>query len=203
MSCPLDTILDQDAQKTIDTGVKYITDKIKTVRKFVDVPTKDKKKDMFKDCTASKVNKGILWTNIALQIVVLLFLGFIAVTRGEKDWSIDALTYISWVTSGLVLIQYRDILMSSAKLFMYGVGRKTQIITVVSVLIVLLTKLLYDKEGLTVSIVAMMVFALIAVRVWFQIKSTFDANSTVSMFLDFINRLMTVDRINVIKGAFV
>ena len=202
MSCPLDRILDKESNKQIDDGVDFLAKKIETIKKIYEIPDSGGESSMFEGCSTTKLDKGVLWANIALQITLLVFLGIIAATKGEKDWSIDALTWVSWVTLALLLIQYRDVVFSMLKLFIHGVDLQTQIISVLTLVIVIMTRLLYVNEGFTVSIVALMIFVLIAVRVGFQIKSTLQSDSMVTIMLDFINRLITPNRIQKIKKAF-
>ena len=205
MSCPLDTILDGNTQKSIDSGVAFISEKISTVRKTFDVPAsapKNSKDNPYAACFAGKLNRNILWGNILLQVAVLAFLAIIAATKGEKAWSVDALTWISWISMVLLLIQYRDAVVSGFKVFLFGVGRQTQVIAALTLAIAVMTKLLYDREGWVVSAVALLIFASTSVRVGLQIRSALGQESVVPIFLDFINRLVTVDRVNKIKAAF-
>lgn len=205
MSCLLDEILDVETQNSIDDGINFISEKITSAKKTFNTSElkEEKKPNSFKDCTSNKLNRTALWANIVLQILSLIVLGVIAKTNKKNQWSINALTWISWITLILLVVQYKDALMSGFKLFMYGVSKKTQLITVLSLLIVLLTNLLHAKEGSTVNIVAMSIFVLIFTRVWLQIKTTLDTESSmVSVFLDFINRLITKKRIDKVKNAF-
>jgi hypothetical protein len=128
-------------------------------------------------------------------------LGVIAVTKGGQKWAFDILGLISWVTLVLTGIQYQDGIMAGAKIFIFGTGVKSQSIVAISLAIVLLTNLLKSRDGGVASIVAAVIIMFIIGRTVMQIQSAFSTVSPVPVVLDFVNRLITVDRVKKLKNA--
>jgi hypothetical protein len=200
VSCPIDIILTEDTQKTIDTGIRVLSEKISN-------RIKPEKKDnsssnnYFDNCKSNTRNKAVLWANIGIQFLLLIFLGVIAVTKGEQKWAFDILGLISWVTLVLTGIQYQDGIMAGAKIFIFGTGVKPQSIVAISLAIVLLTNLLKSRDGGVASIVAAVIIMFIIGRTVMQIQSAFSTVSPVPVVLDFVNRVITVDRVKKLKNA--
>jgi len=200
VSCPIDIILSEDTQKTIDTGIRVLSEKISNRIKPGEKDNSSSN-NYFDNCKSNMRNKAVLWANIGIQFLLLIFLGVIAVTKGEQKWAFDILGLISWVTLVLTGIQYQDGIMAGAKIFIFGTGVKSQSIVAISLAIVLLTNLLKSRDGGVASIVAAVIIMFIIGRTVMQIQSAFSTVSPVPVVLDFVNRVITVDRVKKLKNA--
>jgi len=200
VSCPIDIILSEDTQKTIDTGIRVLSEKISNRIKPGEKDNSSSN-NYFDNCKSNMRNKAVLWANIGIQFLLLIFLGVIAVTKGGQKWAFDILGLISWVTLVLTGIQYQDGIMAGAKIFIFGTGVKSQSIVAISLAIVLLTNLLKSRDGGVASIVAAVIIMFIIGRTVMQIQSAFSTVSPVPVVLDFVNRLITVDRVKKLKNA--
>ena len=184
----------------IDAGLQALSEKIsKRVNPEKNEVNPSSRK--FDACKSSVRNKTVLWVNIGIQFLVLIFLGVIAGTKGQEKWAFDVLRWISWVTLILTAIQYKDGIMAGAKIFIFGTGMKTQIIVAISLVIVFLTKLLQNKDGGVASLVSTAIIIFIIARTVMQIQSAFTNVSAVPVVLDFVNRVVTVDRVKKLKNA--
>lgn len=199
MSCPLDEIVTEDTQQLIDTGLKTFSEKmskrVKPDKKEVKTP------GAFDTCYSNMRNKAVLWMNICIQFIVLIFLGIIAGSKGQKRWAFDLLKWTSWVTLFLIALQYKNGIMAGVKILIFGTSIKTQFIMTVSLAIVILTNLLQSKEGGVASLVSAVMIMLIIVRIAVQIQSALTNDSAVPVVLDFVNRVVTVDRVKTLKNA--
>lgn len=196
MSCPIDNIVTEDTQKLIDTGLQVFADKMsKRVKPEV------KPSGNFDTCYSNMRNKAVLWVNIGIQFIVLIFLGIIAGSKGQKTWARDLLKWISWTTLILTALQYKNGIMAGVKIFIFGTSVKTQFIVAISLAIVILTNLLQSREGGVASLVSAVMIILIIARIVVQIQTALTNDSAVPVVLDFVNRVVTVDRVKTLKNA--
>lgn len=200
MSCPVDIIVTKDTQELIDTGLQYFSEKIS---KRVKPEKKEVQPSLWNldTCKSNVINKTVLWANIGIQFVVLIFLSVIMATKGRKKWAFNVLKWISWITLILTAIQYKDGIMAGAKIFIFGIGIKTQIIVAISLAIVFLTKLLQSEDGGIASLVSTVIIIFIIARTVMQIQSALTNVSAAPVVLDFVNRVITVDRVKKLKNA--
>jgi hypothetical protein len=199
MFCLIDRIVTEDTQKLIDTGLQTFSEEMS--KRVKPDQKKVKPSGKFDTCYSNMRNKAVLWMNLGIQFIVLIFLGVIAGSKGQKMWAFDMLKWISWVTLFLTVLQYKNGIMAGVKIFIFGTSVKTQFIMAISLAIVILSNLLQSKEGGVASLVSAVMIILIIARISVQIQTTLTNDSAVPVVLDFVNKVVTVDRVKTLKNA--
>jgi hypothetical protein len=105
------------------------------------------------------------------------------------------------VSLALLIVQYRNVLISAGRVFMYGLDLETQIILVFSVIITIITS--FIKKGAAGMKLTLAIAFLIFIRLALQMKDfLLDKKSNISAFLSFAKELLTPTRIAKIYKSF-
>jgi len=191
MSCPIDTIFDKQTNGLIDNGVDYMTNRIKTVMTAGTTG----------NCLSTNVDDGVVIFNMIIQYIVLCFVILALTKQGESENIVKAIVWISYISSFLIFVQYRSVFATAWKLFMNGLDIENKLVILMSVFITLLTT--YIKKGNLEMKITLAVTIFIVIRLGFQLKNfMLDQESTIPVFLSFVENLFSPDRISKIFNAF-
>ena len=190
MSCSVAQILDAKTQKSIDDGVASLASKIKS-----DVNFKNQ------SCNDSKLDKALAFVSIAMQYLVFAFL---LVALARRDESTDTLVRVivvtSFVTTVLLVIQYRNVLLSAVRV-LGALDTSTKIILVLSILATLGTG--YIKKGGAGLYLTLGIAAVLFLRLSIQVRDFMrDTKSPIPAFTKFMKEIITPARIKTLYNAF-
>jgi hypothetical protein len=193
MSCSITKVLDPKTNKSIDTGVDVMAAKISAAVKLDDVNNAD--------CRASEIDRMVSIVNMVLQYIILSFVVLAVANHDNATLIINVIKWVSYVSLILLGVQYRNVLVSAGRLFLYGLDLENQIIIVFSLFIALITG--FIKKGTAGMKLTIAVAFLIFIRLAIQMKNfLLDRNSKIPAFLVFVKELLTPSRITKIYNAF-
>ena len=193
MSCSITKVLDSETNKRLDEGVDIMAAKISAAIKLDDVNNAD--------CRASEIDRMVNIVNMVIQYVILSFVVLAVVKHENSDLIINVIKWVSYVSLLLICIQYRNVLVTAGRLFMFGLDLENQVIIVFSLFITLITGFIRDgSAGMKLTIaVAFFIF----IRLAIQMKNfLLDRDSKIPAFLVFVKELLTPSRITKIYNAF-
>ena len=193
MSCSITKVLDSETNKKIDDGVDIMAAKISAAVKLDDVNNSD--------CRASEIDRIVNIVNMVIQYIILSFVILAVVNHDNASLIINVIKWVSYVSLILIAVQYRNVLVSAGRLFMYGLDLENQIIIVFSLFIALITG--FIQKGTAGMKMTLAVAFLIFIRLAIQMKNfLLDRNSKIPAFLVFVKELLTPSRITKIYNAF-
>lgn len=193
MSCSIKKVLDEDTNKKLDTGVDVLATKISAAVNSAGVDNEN--------CRASDIDRAVNVANMVIQYVILSFV-LLAIYENDNNAKIvNIIRFVGIVSLILIAVQYRNVLVSAARLFAFGLDLEDQVVIVFSIGITLITGML--KKGTAGMKLTVLVAFLLLVRLILQMKNFLtDSNSRVPAFLVFVKELLTPDRIKKIYKAF-
>jgi len=193
MSCSIKKVLDDDTNKKLDNGVDILASKISAAVNSAGVENEN--------CRASDIDKIVSIANMVIQYVILSFV-LLAIYENDNNAKIvNIIKFVGIVSLILIAVQYRNVLVSAARLFMFGLDLEDQVVIIFSIGITLITGML--KKGTAGMKLTVLVAFLLLVRLVLQMKNFLtDNNSRVPAFLVFVKELLTPDRIKKIYKAF-
>ena len=190
MSCSITKVLDPEENKIIDDGVDALAGKISDAVKKED-----------SECRASKIDRMVSIFNMAIQYIILSFVILAVIKHDKAAMVVHVIKWVSYVSLLLIAVQYRNVLISAGRLFVYGLDIENQIVIVFSVFIAMITG--FIKKGTAGMKLTMAVGVLIVIRLGIQMKNfLLDRNSKIPAFLVFVKELLTPARITKIYNAF-
>jgi hypothetical protein len=190
MSCSVAQILDAKTQKTIDDGVANMAVQIKKNVNFKD-----------QDCNDSKLDKAVAFASIAMQYLVFAFLLIALVKQDEStDTLVRVIVVTSFVTTALLVIQYRNVLLSALQM-LGALDLSTKIILALSILAMLGTG--YIKKGGAGLYMTLGIAAVLFLRLSLQVKDFIrETKSPIPAFTKFMKEVITPERIKTLYNAF-
>lgn len=190
MSCSVPQILDTKTQKNIDDGVAALATQIKNNVNFKN-----------QDCKDSKLDKVIAFISIAMQYLVFAFIMIALVRRDEStDTLVKVIVVTSFVTTALLVVQYRNVLLSAVRI-LGALDTSTKVILGLSVLATLGTG--YIKKGGAGLYLTMGIAAVLFLRLSLQVKDFIrDTESPIPAFTKFLKEIITPVRIQTLYNAF-
>jgi hypothetical protein len=193
MSCSIKKVLDDDTNKKLDAGVDALAAKISAAVNSAGVDNEN--------CRASDIDRVVNIANMVIQYVILSFV-LIAIYENDNNAKIvNIIKFVGIVSLILIAVQYRNVLVSAVKLFLFGLDLEDQVVIIFSIGITLITGML--KKGTAGMKLTVLVAFLLLVRLVLQMKNFLtDSNSRVPAFLVFVKKLLTPDRIKKIYKAF-
>jgi hypothetical protein len=193
MSCSITKVLDPKTNNILDDGVDVMAAKISAAVKLDDVNNAD--------CRASDIDRYVNIVNMVIQYVILSFVILAIVKHDNASFIINVIKWVSVVSLILIGVQYRNVLVSAGRLFLYGLDLENQIIIVFSLFITLITG--FIKKGTAGMKLTIAVAFLIFIRLAIQMKNfLMDRDSKIPAFLVFVKELLTPSRITKIYNAF-
>jgi hypothetical protein len=193
MSCSITKVLDAEENKRLDDGVDVMAAKISAAIKDDDVANSE--------CRASEIDRYVNIVNMAIQYIILSFVVLAVIQHDNAALIVNVIKWVSIVSLILILVQYRNVLVSAGRLFLYGLDLENQIIIVFSVCITLITG--FIKKGTAGMKLTIAVAFLILIRLAIQMKNfLLDRDSKIPAFLVFVKELLTPSRITKIYNAF-
>lgn len=193
MSCSITKVLDAKENKKLDEGVDAMAAKISATVKLDNVDNSN--------CRASDIDRIVNIVNMVIQYIILSFVILAVVQHDNAALVINVIKWVSYVSLILIAIQYRNVMISAGRLFLYGLDLENQIIIVFSLFIVMITG--FIKKGTAGMKLTLAVAFLIFIRLAIQMKNfMLDRESKIPAFLVFIKELLTPDRITKIYNAF-
>jgi len=193
MSCSITKVLDPQTNKSLDDGVDIMAAKISAAVKLDDVNNAD--------CRASDIDRYVNIVNMAIQYIILSFVVLAVIQHENASLIINVIKWVSYVSLLLIAVQYRNVLVSAGRLFMFGLDLENQIIIVFSICIALITG--FIKKGTAGMKLTIAVAVLIVIRLAIQMKNfLLDRDSKIPAFLVFVKELLTPSRITKIYNAF-
>lgn len=190
MSCSVTHILDAKTQKNIDDGVNTLAVEIKKKLNTSDI-----------ECEDSKIDRITSFVSIIIQFIVFAFLLISLVRRDETtDTLIRVIVVTSFVTAALLIIQYRNVLLSALQV-LNTLEPSTKIILALTVLATLGTGYIQDGgTGLKITLgIAAVLFARLSLQVRDFASHTV---SPLSAFTKFMKEILTPARIKTLYTAF-
>lgn len=193
MSCSIKKVLDAEETKRLDDGVDVLAAKISAAVNSDDVSNAN--------CRSSDIDRVVSIANMAIQYIILSFV-ILAIVNSDNDaLVVNVIKWVSVVSLLLIAIQYRNVIVSAGRLFMYGLDLDSQIVIVFSVFITLITGWL--QKGTAGMKLTIAVAFLISIRLAIQMKNfLMDNDSKIPAFLVFVKELLTPSRITKIYNAF-
>lgn len=193
MSCSIKKVLDAEETKRLDDGVDVLAAKISAAVNSDDVSNTN--------CRSSDIDRVVSIVNMAIQYIILSFV-ILAIVNSDNDaLVVNVIKWVSVVSLLLIAIQYRNVIVSAGRLFMYGLDLDSQIVIVFSVFITLITGWL--QKGTAGMKLTIAVAFLISIRLAIQMKNfLMDNDSKIPAFLVFVKELLTPSRITKIYNAF-
>jgi hypothetical protein len=153
------------------------------------------------DCRASDIDRYVNIVNMVIQYVILSFVVLAVIQHENASLIVNVIKWVSYVSLLLIAIQYRNVLVSAGRLFMFGLDLENQIIIVFSLFIALMTG--FIQKGTAGMKLTIAVAFLILIRLAIQMKNfLLDRDSKIPAFLVFIKELLTPKRITTIYNAF-
>jgi hypothetical protein len=193
MSCSITKVLDPQENKRLDEGVDIMAAKISAAVKLDDVNNAD--------CRASEIDRYVNIVNMAIQYVILSFVVLAVIQHDNAGLIVNVIKWVSYVSLLLIAVQYRNVLVSAGRLFMYGLDLENQIIIVFSLCIALITG--FIQKGTAGMKLTLAVAFLIFIRLAIQMKNfLLDRDSKIPAFLVFVKELLTPSRITKIYNSF-
>jgi len=193
MSCSITKVLDPQTNKSLDDGVDIMAAKISAAVKLDDVNNAD--------CRASDIDRYVNIVNMAIQYIILSFVVLAVIQHENASLIINVIKWVSYVSLLLIAVQYRNVLVSAGRLFMFGLDLENQIIIVFSICIALITG--FIQKGTAGMKLTIAVAVLIVIRLAIQMKNfLLDRDSKIPAFLVFVKELLTPSRITKIYNAF-
>jgi len=193
MSCSITKVLDPKTNKILDDGVDVMAAKISAAVKLDGVDNAD--------CRASEIDRYVNIVNMAIQYIILSFVVLAVIKHENAALIINVIKWVSYVSLLLIAIQYRNVLVSAGRLFMFGLDLENQIIIVFSIFIALITG--FIQKGTAGMKLTIAVAVLILIRLAIQMKNfLLDRDSKIPAFLVFVKELLTPSRITKIYNAF-
>lgn len=193
MSCSITKVLDPDTNKKLDDGVDIMAAKITAAIKLDDVNNSD--------CRASDIDRYVNIVNMVIQYIILSFVVLAVIQHENASLIVNVIKWVSYVSLLLIAIQYRNVLVSAGRLFMFGLDLENQIIIVFSLFIALITG--FIQKGSAGMKLTIAVAFLIFIRLAIQMKNfLLDRDSKIPAFLVFCKELLTPKRISTIYNAF-
>ena len=190
MSCSINDILDTSMNKAIDDGVNKLAAKISSVVKKEGGT-----------CAHTRVDDTITIGNMTVQYIILAFIVLSIANRDDSVLDIKVIVWVTYISLILVIIQYRHIMISAGKVFLYGLDIEDQLVIVASLTAAVFTSFV-TKGGFGVGIMLAIAF-LISVSLAIQMKDfLLEKDSKISPFLALLNGLCTSSRISKIYTAF-
>jgi hypothetical protein len=191
--CPTEQIFDKETNERVDSGVEYMTAKIKNVVKNIN--SDDSK------CLSTKIDDSVVIINMIIQYILMCFIVLSATQHGDNGTVVKAIVWISYVSLFLIFVQYRSVVATAWKLFANGIDVENKIIIMLSLFIAFLT--MYIKKGNFGTKMAIATAAFIVIRLAIQMKNfLLGKKSTIPMFLSFVGELFSPKRISTIFKAF-
>ncbi|AGE51462.1 hypothetical protein PBCVCviKI_250R [Paramecium bursaria Chlorella virus CviKI] len=192
-NCPTDQIFDKETNERVDSGVEYLSAKIKKVVKNDDSDNSN--------CLSTKIDDSVVIFNMIIQYIVMCFIVLSVANHGDRSNVVKAIVWISYVSLFLIAVQYRSVVATAWKLFAYGIDIENKIIILLSLFIAFLT--MYIKKGNFGTKMAIATAMFIIVRLAIQMKNfLLGEKSTIPMFLSFVGELFSPKRISTIFKAF-
>ena len=193
MSCSITKVLDPKTTKILDDGVDVMAAKISAAGKLDNVNNAE--------CRASDIDRYVNIGNMAIQYIILSFVILAVVKNDNASLIINVIKWVSVVSLILIGVQYRNVLVSAGRLFLYGLDLENQIIIVFSLFITLITG--FIQKGTAGMKLTLAVAFLIFIRLAIQMKNfLMDRDSKIPAFLVFCKELLTPSRITKIYNAF-
>lgn len=193
MSCSITKVLDSDTNRKLDDGVDVLAAKISAVVKTDGVGNSN--------CRASDIDRVVNIINMGIQYIILCFVILAVVSDDNASLIINVVKWVSYVSLILIAVQYRNVVVSAGRLFLYGLDLENQVIIVFSLLITLITG--FITKGNAGMKLTLAVAFLIFVRLAIQVKNyLLDRDSKIPAFLVFVKELLTPSRITKIYNAF-
>lgn len=193
MSCSITKVLDSETNKKLDDGVDIMAAKISAAIKLDDVNNAD--------CRASDIDRYVNIVNMTIQYIILSFVVLAVIQHENASLIINVIKWVSYVSLLLIAVQYRNVLVSAGRLFMFGLDLENQIIIVFSICIALITG--FIQKGTAGMKLTIAVAVLIVIRLAIQMKNfLLDRDSKIPAFLVFVKELLTPSRITKIYNAF-
>ena len=193
MSCSITKVLDQEENKRLDDGVDVMAAKISAAIKLDDVNNAD--------CRASEIVRYVNIVNMTIQYIILSFVVLAVIQHDNAGLIVNVIKWVSYVSLLLIAVQYRNVLVSAGRLFLYGLDLENQIIIVFSLCITLITG--FIQKGTAGMKLTLAVAFLIFIRLAIQMKNfLLDRDSKIPAFLVFCKELLTPSRIKKIYNAF-
>jgi hypothetical protein len=192
MSCSIDKILDASTNKSIDEGVERISKKISDTVK---------NEDSNIECNNSKIDHWISIINMGIQYLILSFVILALLNHEKSALIITVITWTAYVSLALLMVRYRNVLISAGRILLYGLDLETQIILAFSIFITLITG--FIKKGTAGMKLTLTIAFLIFIRLALQMKDfLLDKKSNLSAFMEFVKELLTPTRISKIYKSF-
>lgn len=193
MSCSITKVLDAEENKKLDDGVDVLAAKISAAVKLDNVSNTE--------CRASDIDRYVNIVNMGIQYIILSFVVLAVINHDNSTTIVNVIKWVSYVSLLLIAVQYRNVMVSAGRLFMYGLDLENQIIIVFSLCISLITGFIQDgTAGMNLTIA---VGFFIFIRLAIQMKNFLqDNDSKIPAFLVFVKELLTPSRITKIYNAF-
>jgi Na+-translocating ferredoxin:NAD+ oxidoreductase RnfA subunit len=189
MSCSVTQILDKEAQQRIDDGVNSISAQIKKKLNHAD-----------DTCEESQIDKFVAISSIILQYVVFAFILVALASDKYSATVVKVVVITSVITTVLLVIQYRNILISALRI-LSALETSTKIILVLSLLAMLGTG--YIKKGGAGLYLTMGIAAVLFLRLSLQVRDFVrDSKSALPAFTTFLKEVITTKRIQTLYDAF-
>ena len=191
MSCSIKKVLDDDTNKKLDSGVDILASKI-----FAAVNSAGVNK-----CRASDIDRAVSIANMVIQYFILSFVILAIYDNDNNAKIVNIIKLVGVVSLILIAVQYRNVLVSAARLFMFGLDLEDQVVIIFSIGITLITFML--RKGTVGMKMTILAAFLLLIRLILQMKNFLtNNNSRVPAFLVFIKELLTPNRIKKIYKAF-
>ena len=153
------------------------------------------------DCRASEIDRIINIVNMGIQYIILSFVVLAVIRHDNTGLIVNVIKWVSYVSLLLLAVQYRNVLVSAGRLFLYGLDLENQIIIVFSLCIALITG--FIQKGTAGMNLTLAVAVLIFIRLAIQMKNfLLDNDSKIPAFLVFVKELLTPSRITKLYNAF-
>ena len=191
MSCSITKVLDSETNKKLDDGVDIMAAKISAAVKL----------DGNSGCRASDIDRIVNIVNMGIQYIILSFVVLAVIRHDNAGLIVNVIKWVSYVSLLLLAVQYRNVLVSAGRLFMFGLDLENQVIIVFSLFIALITGFIRDgSAGMNLTLA---VGFLIFIRLAIQMKNfLLDNDSKIPAFLVFAKELLTPSRITKLYNAF-
>ena len=191
MSCSITKVLDSETNKKLDDGVDIMAAKISAAVKL----------DGNSGCRAADIDRIVNIVNMGLQYIILSFVVLAVIRHDNAGLIVNVIKWVSYVSLLLLAVQYRNVLVSAGRLFLYGLDLENQIIIVFSLCIALITG--FIQKGTAGMNLTLAVAVLIFIRLAIQMKNfLLDNDSKIPAFLVFVKELLTPSRITKLYNAF-
>ena len=191
MSCSITKVLDSETNKKLDDGVDIMAAKISAAVKL----------DGNSGCRAADIDRIVNIVNMCIQYIILSFVVLAVIRHDNAGLIVNVIKWVSYVSLLLLAVQYRNVLVSAGRLFLYGLDLENQIIIVFSLCIALITG--FIQKGTAGMNLTLAVAVLIFIRLAIQMKNfLLDNDSKIPAFLVFVKELLTPSRITKLYNAF-